>query len=132
LSPEEASRVYDISVFGKRLSRKSDNVVVFPFALHITVQQLLKPLWSRLLLYELEPSQASFALCSKPLLMTLLPASVLVSFFVWHLPFDLSSKGGPASSYATSGMALRVTGILNLLTTIRWRHQWGGPMSMEI
>jgi len=30
LSPEEASRIYDISVFGKRLSRKSDNVVVFP------------------------------------------------------------------------------------------------------
>jgi len=28
------------------------------------------------LLYELEPSQASFVLCSKPLLMTLLPASV--------------------------------------------------------
>jgi hypothetical protein len=27
LSPEEASRIYDISVFGKRLSRKSDNVV---------------------------------------------------------------------------------------------------------
>ena len=29
MSPEEASRIYDISVFGKRLSRKSDNVVVF-------------------------------------------------------------------------------------------------------
>jgi hypothetical protein len=56
LSPEEASRVYDISVFGKRLSRKSDNVVVFPFAFHIAVQQPFKPLWSRLLLYELEPS----------------------------------------------------------------------------
>jgi len=37
LSPEEASRIYEISVFGKRLSRKSDNVVVFPFAFHIAV-----------------------------------------------------------------------------------------------
>jgi len=82
LSPEEATRVYDISVFGKRLFRKSDNVVVFPFAFHIAVQQLFKPLWSRLLLYELEPSRASFALSFKPLLMTLLPASVLVSVFV--------------------------------------------------
>jgi hypothetical protein len=32
--PEEASRIHDISVFGKRLSWKSDNVVVFPFAFH--------------------------------------------------------------------------------------------------
>jgi hypothetical protein len=30
LSPEEASRIYDICVFGKRPSRKNDNVVVFP------------------------------------------------------------------------------------------------------
>jgi hypothetical protein len=33
LSPEEASRIHGICVFGKRLSRKSDNVVVFPFAI---------------------------------------------------------------------------------------------------
>ena len=39
-------------------------------------------------------------------------ASVLVWLFVWRLPFDLSSKGGPASSYATAGKALRVTGVL--------------------
>jgi hypothetical protein len=65
-----------ISVFGKRLSRKSDNLVVFPFAFHIAVKQPFKPLWSCLLLYELEPSRASFALCFKSLLMTLLPASV--------------------------------------------------------
>jgi hypothetical protein len=63
-----------ISVFGKRLSRKSNNVVVFPFAFHIAVQQTFKPLWSRLLLYDLEPSQASFALRFKSLLMTLLSA----------------------------------------------------------
>jgi hypothetical protein len=36
LSPEEASRMC-ISVFGKRPSRKSYNVVVFPFAFHIAV-----------------------------------------------------------------------------------------------
>jgi hypothetical protein len=50
-------------------------VVVFPFAFHIAVQQLFKPLWSRLLLYDLESSQASFALRFMSLLMTLLPAS---------------------------------------------------------
>jgi len=44
--------------------------------------------------------------------MTLFPASVLVSLFVWRLPFDLSSKEGPASSYATAGIALRVIGAL--------------------
>jgi len=59
-----------ISVFGKRLSRKSNNVVVFPFAFHIAVQQPFKPLWSSLLQYDLEPFQASFALHFKSLLMT--------------------------------------------------------------
>ena len=87
-------------------------MVVFPFAFHIAVQQPFKPLWSRLLLYELNPSRASFALCFKSLLMTLLPASVLVSLFVLLLPFDLSSKGGPSSSYATAGIAIRVTDVL--------------------
>jgi len=82
LSPEEASHMYDNSVFGKRLSRKNDNVVDFPFAFHIAVQQPFKPIWSHLLLYKLEPSRASFALRFKPLLMMLLPASVLVSLFV--------------------------------------------------
>ena len=106
------SHIYGISGFGKRLSRKSDNVVGFPYAFHIAVQQPFKPLWSRLLLYELKPSRASFALCFKSLLMTLLPSSVLVSLFVWRLPFDLSSKGGPASSYTTAGTTLRVTDVL--------------------
>ena len=82
LSPEEAFRIYDISVFGKRLSRKKDNVVVLPFAFHIAVQQSFKLLWSRLLLYELEPSRASFVLCFKPLLTTLLLETVLVSLFI--------------------------------------------------
>jgi hypothetical protein len=39
----------------------------------MAVQQSFKPLWSRLLLYDLEPSQASFALRFQSLLMTLLP-----------------------------------------------------------
>ena len=32
-----------------------------------------------------------------------------MSLFVWALPFDLSGMGGPTSSYATAGIALRVT-----------------------
>jgi hypothetical protein len=35
-----------------------------------------------------------------------------VSFFVWLLPLDLSSMGGPTSGYATVGIALRVLGAL--------------------
>jgi hypothetical protein len=35
-----------------------------------------------------------------------------VSLFVWLLPLDLSSLGGPTSSYATAGIALRVSGAL--------------------
>jgi len=54
-------------------------MVVFPFAFHIAVQQPVKPLWSRLLLYFLEPSQASFALRFKSLLMMLRP--VLKEFY---------------------------------------------------
>jgi hypothetical protein len=50
-------------------------VVVFPFVFHIAVQQPFKPLWPSLLLYDLEISQASFALRLKSLLMTLRPAS---------------------------------------------------------
>jgi hypothetical protein len=80
------------SVFGERLSRKSYNLVVFPFAFHIAVQQPLKPLWSRLLLCDHEPSQTSNFLCFMSLLMSLLPASgemlsefssprVILSFF---------------------------------------------------
>jgi hypothetical protein len=50
-------------------------VSVFPFAFHITVQQPFKTLWSRLLLYDLEPSQTSFALHFKLLMMMPHPAS---------------------------------------------------------
>ena len=136
LFPEEASRMYDIPVFGNRLSRKNDNVLIFPFALHISVHQPFKPLWSCLLLYELELSRASFVLCFKPLLMTLFPASILVSLFIWRLPFDLSSKGGPASSYATAGIALRATGVLKHPhhdkvepPTRRKRHDYRGKVT---
>jgi hypothetical protein len=78
LSPEEAPRI--ISLF-----LESNNVVVFPFAFHIAVQQSFKPLWSRLLLNDLEPSEASFALRFKSLLMTLLRASE--DFFKIEVPF---------------------------------------------
>jgi hypothetical protein len=106
-------------VFGKRLSRKSNNVVVFPFAFHIAVQQPFKPLWSRLLLYDLELSQASFALRFKSLMLTLLPASEeFLSKFPssrylsssGSYPLDLSGVGNPAGSNATAGLDLRVTG----------------------
>jgi hypothetical protein len=67
-------------------------VVVFPFAFHIAVQQPLKPLWSRLLLCDHEPSQLSTVLCFMSLLMSLLLTSgeflsefpsprVMLSFF---------------------------------------------------
>jgi hypothetical protein len=35
-----------------------------------------------------------------------------VSLFVWLLPLDLSGMGAPTSSYATAGIALRVSGVL--------------------
>ena len=37
-----------------------------------------------------------------------------VPLLVWPLPFDLSTKGDPTSSYATSGIALQVTWVLKL------------------
>jgi hypothetical protein len=36
------------------------------------------------------------------------------SLFVWLLPLDLSNLGGPTSSYATAGIALRVSGAFKL------------------
>jgi hypothetical protein len=35
-----------------------------------------------------------------------------ISLFVWLLPLDLSSLGGPTSSYVTTGIAIRVSGAL--------------------
>jgi hypothetical protein len=40
------------------------------------------------------------------------PWRTRVSLFVWFLPLDLSDMGGPTSSYATAGIALRVSGAL--------------------
>jgi hypothetical protein len=37
---------------------------------------------------------------------------VRVSLFVWLLPLDLTGMGGPTSSYATAGIAFRVSGAL--------------------
>jgi hypothetical protein len=37
---------------------------------------------------------------------------VRVSLFVWLLPLDLTDMGGPTSSYATAGIAFRVSGAL--------------------
>jgi hypothetical protein len=87
-----ASSKLSFSVFGERLSWKSNNMVVFPFAFHIAVLQPLKPLWPRLLLCDHEPSQPSTVLCFMSLLMSLLSASgeflsefpsprVILSFF---------------------------------------------------
>ena len=45
-----------VSPFLEETVQESNNVVVFPFDFHFAVQQPFKPLWARLLLYELEPS----------------------------------------------------------------------------
>jgi len=71
----------------------SVTVVVFPFAFHIAVQQPFKPLWARLLLYDLEQSQASFALRFKSILMTLRPASE--EFYRSYLLLVISLRLGP-------------------------------------
>jgi hypothetical protein len=70
LSPDEASRIF----FGETV-QESYTVVVFPFAFHIVVQQPLKPLWSRLLLCDHEPSQPTTVLCFMSLLMSPLQTS---------------------------------------------------------
>jgi hypothetical protein len=51
----------------------SNNVVDFLFAFRITIQQVLEPLWSHLLLCNHQPSPASFAVCFKSLLLSSLP-----------------------------------------------------------
>jgi hypothetical protein len=97
-----ASSKLSFSVFGERLSRKSCNVVVFPFDFHIAVQQPLKPLWSRLLLCDHEPSQPCTVLCFMSLLMSLLPASgEFLSEFSSFLILDLTGLGDPARSLSS-------------------------------
>jgi hypothetical protein len=46
--------VYDISVFGKRLSRKSDDVVVFPFGAGERWRRSAGPIMSEMKKYYLE------------------------------------------------------------------------------
>jgi hypothetical protein len=105
------------SVFGERLSRKNYYVVVFSFAFHIAVQQPLKPLWSRLLLCDHEPSHTSIVLCLMSLLMSLLPASgeilsefpsprVILSFFHHPWPYWI---GWPCQ-HRPAGIALGIMG----------------------
>jgi hypothetical protein len=55
--------------------RKVIILYFFPLAFHIAAQQHFKPLWSRLLLNDHEPSRALLTLCFKSLLMLLVPVS---------------------------------------------------------
>jgi hypothetical protein len=49
-----------------------------------------------------------------------------VSHFVWLLPLDLSGMGDPTSSYATAGIALRVSKALKPHHHDKMEHhQWG-------
>jgi hypothetical protein len=75
-------------VFGNWLSQKSNNIAFFPLAFHITAQQHFKPLWSRLLLNDHEPSRALLVLCFKSLLMLLVPVSE--KFVSEFLPLSIS------------------------------------------
>jgi hypothetical protein len=102
----------------KRLSRKSNNVVVFSFAFHIALQQPFKPFWLCLLLQDHKPSRASFALCFNSLLMSLLPASGKFLFKFpspKHLsssgsyPLVLSGLGDPTGNSVIASLALRVS-----------------------
>jgi len=95
----------------KRLSEKSNNVIVFPFAFCIAVQHTFKPLWSHLLLQNHESCDISFALCFKSQLISLLPASEeFVLEFPSHMhlsssgsyPLHLSDLGDLTGSNATA------------------------------
>jgi len=58
-----------------------------------------------------------------------------VSLLVWALPFDLSGMAGPTNSYATAGIALRVTESHKpppLTSTTRWRHLRGRSLFLVI
>jgi hypothetical protein len=54
-----------------------------------------------------------------------------VSFFVWLLPLDLSGMGVPTSSYATAGIALRVSGALKPHHHDKVRHHWWGHATLN-
>jgi hypothetical protein len=61
---------------------------------------------------------------------------VWVSLFVWLLPLDLTGIGGPTSSYATTGIALRVSGALkphhhDKVGTHRWGRWVDSKMNLR-
>jgi hypothetical protein len=107
-----------LSLFLEETIGESNNVVISPFAFHFAVQQLFKPFWSRLLLHDNKPSQASFAICFKPLPMSLLPAAGFSFYFPsprrlsssGSYPLELFGFGDPTGSNVTAGLALWVTG----------------------
>jgi hypothetical protein len=101
-----------LSLFLEETIQESNKVVVFPFAFHIAVQQPFRPLWSRLLLHDHEPSRASFAVCFKSLLMSLLPAS---REFLLDCPSPRHLSSSGSYPLDLSGLALRVTGTHKLL-----------------
>jgi len=112
-----------ISVFGKRLCRKSNNVVVFPFAFHIVVQQPFKPLWSRLLLYDLEPSQESFALRFKSLRGVDQKHPESCEMWCWRRKEKISWT----DHVRNEDVLLRVKEQRNILHEIRkWKTSWIG------
>jgi hypothetical protein len=87
--------------------------VHYVVTLYITIFPIL------LLWYFGKSSSCSY----RVLCWVLFPASVLVCLFVWRLPFDLSSKRGPASSYTTAGITLRVTDVLKPSCHDKVEHQ---------
>ena len=112
---------------------KSNKALVFPFDFHIVVQQPLQALWSRCLLYDHEPSAASFAPCCKLLLTT---ASCVSGVCIGvPCPRHLFSSGStllicPAWENLLVAIICPVylSGLLKLTThfnTTRWRYVGG-------
>lgn len=97
-----------VSVFGKRLSGKSNTVIHFTFGFHVAVQQPFKARWSRLLVRYYEPSRVLFALCLKSLLMSLLAASQ--KLLLYFNSTGLLSSSGSCCLAATAGLAPKVAG----------------------
>jgi hypothetical protein len=60
------------------------------------------------------------------------------SLFIWLLPLDLSGMGAPTSSYATAGIALRVSGALKphhhdkVETPLVWLFRDMVPIIIEV
>jgi hypothetical protein len=99
----------------------------------MAVRQPFRPLWSRPLLHDHEPSRASVALCFKSLLMSLLPAS---GSFYWisHL-LDISLRLVPTlltcPAWETLLVAMRSPGRAMLRRLVAGSHR-GGPGSIPV